>query len=285
MQLDNPAVDDLSAVNLRQKRQAYRKRNFLVVTPNQWLGRLARDSGIFPADTRFETVHYGIDTERFVSHDTSNLQNRLGIDDRRINLLFGAVDVDVPRKGLAVLLQSLHQLSQPERYRCLVFGNGDSVQRFQQELPESMEVRQLGYLSTDEELCAAYSAADIFLLPSLEDNQPQTGLEALACGTPVVAFDTGGISEMIRPGFNGWLARPHDAAHFAQLISLLGRDRGMQAEFGRNGRNLIVDEFEVGKQSARYIELYEELLRKKLSDPESMQNGEPIDSRGWSRAG
>ena len=134
-----------------------------------------------------------------------------------------------------------------------MFGGGDIQDLNFGALKQKMEFRNLGFLDTVEKKRIVYSAGDIFLLPSLEDNQPQTGLESLSCGTPVVGFDTGGIPEFVKHGTTGLLASVDDPASLAKQISWLSRKGDLRLEMGMNGRVLVLEQFEVGEQTRKYL--------------------------------
>jgi glycosyltransferase involved in cell wall biosynthesis len=105
-----------------------------------------------------------------------------------------------------------------------------------------------------------YSAADICVVPSLQDNQPNTVLEAMACGTPVVGFDVGGIPEMVRPGITGALARAHDVKGLCTaIIDLLSQPERL-ARMATSCREIVMKEYPLEGQVRRYLELYEKSL-------------------------
>ena len=122
------------------------------------------------------------------------------------------------------------------------------------------ELKSVGYIDDPQLQAAFYAAVDIFVMPSLEDNLPQTGLEAMACGTPVIAFDAGGIGDYVRPAQTGLLASVGDvndlAAHIGWLIDRPEAIRSM----GHNARAMVCEEFHCGAESQAYIRLYNQLL-------------------------
>jgi glycosyltransferase involved in cell wall biosynthesis len=101
---------------------------------------------------------------------------------------------------------------------------------------------------------------DFFVMPSLEDNLPQTGIEAMACGLPVVAFDTGGIPDYVQPLETGLLARVGDASALSEQINWLADRPADRVRMGRNARSFVAREFAAHVQANRYIELYESLI-------------------------
>jgi glycosyltransferase involved in cell wall biosynthesis len=159
-----------------------------------------------------------------------------------------------PRKGGDLLCDALKQLDQP--CTLLLFGEGILP------LEESshISVRRLGSLADDISLAMVYSAADVFVCPSREDNLPNTVAEALACGTPCAAFATNGLPDMIEHQKNGWLARPFDPADLAEGIRWLTghpqRDQLRQA-----AREKAVSEYNMTVMGNRYMTLYEDVLK------------------------
>jgi glycosyltransferase involved in cell wall biosynthesis len=118
--------------------------------------------------------------------------------------------------------------------------------------------RYLGEINSDEKLALVYAAADVFVLPSREDNLPNTILEALACGTPCVSFGIGGIPEAIDDRQNGYIAEPFDPIDLAHgIVWVLTQDAG---EIGAVARAKALREYALPIQAQRYQEIYESLL-------------------------
>jgi glycosyltransferase involved in cell wall biosynthesis len=115
-------------------------------------------------------------------------------------------------------------------------------------------------VNDDGFLSLIYSAADVFVAPSLADNLPNTILESIACGTPVVAFNAGGIPDAVRPGVTGLLAKTGDAAELrSAILGLLGND-SLGAEMSANCRKIALAEYSLELQARRYLEIYEAML-------------------------
>jgi glycosyltransferase involved in cell wall biosynthesis len=112
-----------------------------------------------------------------------------------------------------------------------------------------------------------YSAADIFVVPSIQDNQPNTVLEAMACGTPVVGFDVGGIPEMIRSGMTGLLAPVGDAMSLGHAISELLQCSDKRTAMASACRNIVMQDYRRETQVRRYADLYESQLRRRFAIP------------------
>ena len=164
-----------------------------------------------------------------------------------------------PRKGFQYLLEALRMLaaSQPRPdYELFVFGSR-APQKDEQQLP--FPAQFTGHVQGDEALSQVYQKADLMIVPSLEDNLPNTILEALACGVPVVAFDVGGIPDMVRTGETGYLARPKDAADLAEGIRYATQPEHHQ-KLSRRSRALICDQFDAPVIARRMENIYREAL-------------------------
>jgi glycosyltransferase involved in cell wall biosynthesis len=132
--------------------------------------------------------------------------------------------------------------------------------------PTPHATRHLGSLHDSEDLRAAYSAADAFAIPSLQDNLPNTILESMACGTPVVGFEAGGVREAVVDGTSGLLAPTGEfSALAAALYRILG-DRGLQATLSRQARIRVEREYAIDLQARRYAALYQELAGRSDTD-------------------
>ena len=105
-----------------------------------------------------------------------------------------------------------------------------------------------------------YSAADLFVIPSSQDNFPNTVIESLACGTPVVGFDTGGIRDMVRSGVTGLLVQKGNAPALKNAIMDLIRNPELLTRMSTNCRNIAENEYSLEIQAAKYLELYKQLL-------------------------
>jgi glycosyltransferase involved in cell wall biosynthesis len=121
-----------------------------------------------------------------------------------------------------------------------------------------LKLHPLGSLSSIEKIAMAYNAADLFVLPSLEDNLPNTVMESLSCGVPVVAFDTGGIPEMVQHGYNGFLAAQRSANELMEGISKIFRNEVPYQSLSDNARRKVLDNFTHERVVKKYIEVYQQ---------------------------
>jgi glycosyltransferase involved in cell wall biosynthesis len=202
---------------------------------------------------RIEVIPNGLDTDVFKPIDKSVAKAYFGLPPGDPVLLFGAQFLTDRRKGGDLLVEALEQID----FRCtlLVFGIGDlSVGT-----GGPVTVKTVGSLNDDISLAMTYSAADVFVCPSREDNLPNTVAEALACATPCVAFDVNGLREMIEHRKNGWLARPFDSADLGAGIRWVATHPNRE-QLARAARDKALAEYGLERMSERYARLYAELL-------------------------
>jgi glycosyltransferase involved in cell wall biosynthesis len=240
--------------NLRDQARLWPASHFTIVAPSRWLADAARRSVIF-AKSRIEVIPYGIDTAAFTPMPRSAARKQLGLPENGRSVLFGA-DAAEERKGSHLLVEAFRGLPAElaAQTDLLYFGRRDA--RFD---ALGTRVRYLGYLRTPGELRAAYAAATLFVLPSIEDNLPNTLLEALACGTPVVAFATGGIPDVIEDGANGRLVPIGDVEALTTALAQLLEAPERAAQLGAEGARRAAAQFPLDVQARRYLELYQSL--------------------------
>lgn len=243
---------DVSADSFATKRKSLNGRNIHVVAPSKWMLELAEKSPIWPKTASFHHIRLGFNLKKFHPVDKHHARKQLGIRSDAFLICFGADDVHNKRKGMGSLLESLNHLSTSENVEGLVFGSG--------EVPATGQVKkihQLGYVNSVDRQRLIYSAADVVVVPSSEDNQPQVGLEAMACGTPVVGFDTCGIPEMVQHERTGLLAKAGDPVDLAKQISWIIDNPLQRQRMGMEARKMMELNHDSEIQAARYIQLYE----------------------------
>jgi len=256
-QLANPSQRDLSACSFKIKLDALHTKNLHIVTPSTWLEREARRSHVFSRATSFQTIHNGLDTEVYSPRERGEVRRKLDIPDDVTVIGFGAHSLGAQRKGFHLLLDALAKLQTKVKVMGLVFGSG-SVPDSDGSLPT---IRTAGIVNDQRDQSDIYSAFDVVVIPSIEDNLPNIGVEAMACGTPVIAFDTGGIPDYVRPNETGLLARVSDSEGLARQIGWLVDRPEEIRRMGSNSRQLAVREFNASLQVHKYIELYESILQ------------------------
>ena len=177
---------DHSELNYQIKKEIFTEvKNLTIVTPSYWLAGLVKES--FLAEYPVEVIHNGIDLEVF-KPTPSNFRERYHCENKTIVL--GVANVWDGRKGLDTFVQLSKEL--PDKFQIVLVGLSKRQIR---KLPEN--TIKIERTNSARELAEIYTAANMFVNPTLEDNFPTTNLEALACGTPVITYDTGGSSESL----------------------------------------------------------------------------------------
>ncbi|HMO14175.1 MAG TPA: glycosyltransferase [Pirellulaceae bacterium] len=253
-QLVHPLQRDESMVSFKAKQNALHRKNLSIVAPSNWMLNLAKKSPVFADAKRFELIPYGFDLTELKPIAKPFARKQLGINDLdSVVIGFGAEDITQRRKGLHLLIQSLTQLSVEKPVTCLVFGTG--------QLPMNSEklppIHPVGFVHSQLDKALVYSAMDLFVMPSLEDNSPQTGLEAMACGTPVVAFNIGGIPEYVKPNQTGLLSPVGDTAALAENISWLVNYSSPRLKMSELAREFMLQHHTLEQQTEKYIQLYQ----------------------------
>ena len=223
-----------------------------IVGTSRWIAEQAKRSSVlgrFPATV----IPNGLDTEEFSPLDKTASRDKLEIPRTAKVVLFAADSAAIKRKGFDLLAGALATLgNEPDLFLLSVGGGKPGVAN----LPQ----KHLGKIGDNRMLSAIYSAADVFVIPSLQESFGQTVTESMACGTPVVGFDTGGIPDMVRPGITGYLAPVGDVAALAEQIGKVLRDPSKAREMGGNCRRIVVEEYSMDVQARAYARYYEEIL-------------------------
>jgi glycosyltransferase involved in cell wall biosynthesis len=256
-QLGSNNARDLTRGVWQRKKRYYSSLDpsrFHIVTPSRWLGEQVGRSSLFSSFPR-SVIPYGLDTEVFQPRDRRFSRDVLGIPQDAKVILFVSNGLHVHLKGFKHLIEAVNGMDSTSGIflLCLGFGSPPELDRFPHTHITSM--------NNDRSLSLVYSAADVFVLPSLADTLPNTMLEALACGTPVAAFSTGGIPDAVRPGVTGLLAKTGDSSGLrAAILELLSND-SKRAELSANSRRIALSEYTLQVQTSRYLQLYSEMLK------------------------
>jgi glycosyltransferase involved in cell wall biosynthesis len=254
--LGSHSSNDLSKLVLARKRLAWRRLNLTIVAPSKWLAECARQSSLFKKmQVRVEVIPYGVDTQIFRPRNREELRSKLALPTDRKLVLFGATHgTQDQRKGFHHLTAALSKLRDRGLHRTVdvaIFGSRTGPEEI-----EGFKVRNLGILEGECTASEAYSACDAFVAPSTQENLANTVLESLASGTPAVAFDIGGMPDMIEPGKTGYLARPFDAEDLARAIEKTLLDPTLR----EGSRKKALKEYTLERSAESYRRLYAEIL-------------------------
>jgi glycosyltransferase involved in cell wall biosynthesis len=234
----------------------YGRSDLTIVAPSNWLVEQSKASML----RRFP-IHYipnGINTTSYYPLDSLLSRQELGISQDKKVLLFGAESLSDPRKGGDLLLETLQRL--PESLKSetilLTFGYGAEAIASAVGIP----TLDLGYISSDRIKSFAYSAADLFIFPTRNDNLPLVLQESMACGTPMVSMNVGGVPDLVRHGITGYLASAEDVEDFCNGIVQLLEDKEKHRQMKMNCRQIAVEEYSIELQAQRYIDIYRQIM-------------------------
>ncbi len=211
--------------------------------------------------SKIEVIPCGVDLELFRPRDKQIARRRLGLKDRRIILFVGRMD---PLKGLDILLQAVAGLEDREGLRVLVAGGSlDGDEGLSQYYNKASEMGIAGLVSflgslEQDELPYYYSAADICIVPSYYESFSLVAVEALACGTPVIASRVGGLTGIVRDGETGFLVPWRCPDPFSERLEMLLGNDMLREHFGRAARK-SVEKYAWRNIAARVQDMYETL--------------------------
>jgi glycosyltransferase involved in cell wall biosynthesis len=233
------------------KRRAFRDLPVTIITPSEHLGRAVRESGVF-AQAAYHVIPYGLNTDLFCP-DRARARQALNLDLDEPVVLLVAQGLDDPRKGVHHALAALQAVEQP-RLTVLAAGDGDP-QPIKERLAHH-DVRFLGYVSDQTQLARCYQAADLYVFTSLAENFPCVTMEAMSCGTAVLAFDIDGVVEQITPDETGFLVPRGDTQALAQAARTLLHDVPHLREVGMAARDHAVRHWSKELFLGRHERLY-----------------------------
>ena len=248
---------DLAASTFREKgRIAFDPITF--VGCSQWIAQKAQQ-GRWLRTASFTSIPNPIDVSVFKPVERMAARRHFRLAEDKLFVLFAAAKLSEVRKGAAYFVEACQALYRVYGDRMEVLLMGNSAGELEQRVP--FRVNVLGYLSDAQEMALVYNCADLFAIPSLEDNLPNTIMEAMACGTPCVGFQTGGIPEMIDHVQNGYVAHYQDAKDLAKGIQWVINHPDPEAL-----RQACVEKVRTHYAEAvvaqQYITLYEQLLKR-----------------------
>lgn len=233
-----------------KKRYLSKTHNLHLVALNDWMINNLKSS--FLAKRSVSKINNGIDVDNFFPLNKSECRRYFELPiDRRI-VLFVADFIDSNRKGFNVLIKAIDILRNENIVFCVIGSSSYEIKK--------NNLIYLGKLESVDEMRKAYSSADLFVIPSLIDNQPNTIVESQLCGVPTIGFDKGGISEMIINGLNGYIVEEINSEGLAEQIkSFFNNDNTFDIN---EIRNFAISNYDSKIQSKKYIQLYESLYDK-----------------------
>lgn len=247
---------DLNRWTWNRKKKYWKNPN-QIVTPSIWLAKCVSESALMK-NWPVSVIANPIDSYQWAPMDKKNARQLLNLSHDANLILFGAAGVGDPRKGYDLLLSALKYLkAEKKKIELVIFG---------QDKPKSQPdlgfpIHYTGYLYDDLSLRVLYSAADVMVVPSRQDNLPNTAIESQACGTPVVSFNIGGLPDIIEHQKTGYLAKPFNTRDLANGITWV-LDQSDSNKLGNNARERAVEKFSEKKNSDDYVSIYKKLCKE-----------------------
>lgn len=256
--LRNPEDNDLSHDGWLHKKDALSiAKNLSIVTCSHWLGEVAMKSTLLKGFI-IQAIPNPIDIDLFSHKDKATARAKWGINPSAKIILFGAANVNDRRKGISFLVEALRVLKASrlnEDIEIVIFGKNKHFDTNALSFP----VKQLNTITSPADLAEIYSMADVFVSPAIEDNLPNMIMEAMSCSTPVVAFNTGGIPDLIDHQVNGYMAEFKSATDLAAGLNDV-LNTGNRDKYAAAARYKVKRMFNNEKVARQYIDLYKSIL-------------------------
>ena len=277
--------DDISHTQWQRKQRVFRTTPIHFVTLSTWLADCLRASPLSEGHP-VHVIPNAINLDVFAPQSKSQARVQLDLPADKKIILFGATTVTDENKGYKQLTQAVEQLAteqlsleEPEKGKrplhIATFGQGDTSAL--DALPLSST--HLGYIHDQRKLAALYSAADVMVVPSAYESFGKTAAEALACGTPVVCFDSTGLRDIVEHQECGYRAQPFSSQDLAQGIAWVLADDTRHAALAHRGRAKVTQEFSLSRVSEQYKTLYTQVIQARDIQGRGIQ-GRGIQGRG-----
>lgn len=253
-----PAIrTNTAGAMLNTKKRSFSGNNIVFVSPSQWLYSRFQESVL--KNEHIEVIHNGIDLNRYFPQDRHFLREKHQIPQDKHVLLFAASNLNSQFRSFAHLLDALEQLSNKSDYCLLILGNCDEKITFHKDFT----VFQMGYVRDEAIMNELYALSDVYVTPSLADNFPCTTIESFACGTPVIAFSAGGLTEQIDSD-TGWLVECGNSNELAKAIADAFSNPKRLSLMGDNCRKKAEELYSEDLMLRKYEELYQKVYKGEL---------------------
>lgn len=268
-----PAFEKVPRYCLQRMLKLVDVSNILVVSPSRWLAECARRSALF-RKSRVEVVPYGLDVDVFKPMVRSQARELLGLPASGMYFLFGAHNIMERRKGIQIFLEAVQLCLKDRDFADAVASGAIKFLCFGNIPPEfdfiGLPVICLGLLEADEKVAAAYAAANVFVCSTLEDNLPNTIMESMSCGTPVLASRVGGVPDLVSDGHDGAMFEAGNGLALSVAMCKAARQPMVLDAWGEAARATVLEKFPLATQALRYVELYREVITPASSFPAAM---------------
>lgn len=239
---------------LQIKAEVYGGRSIHLVANSNWMLRAAEESSIGRHAQSIRLIHLGVDLEAFRPRDQEFCRSLLGVPSEKFIIAFGAADLNDANKNLKLLCNALKGSTLRDQFHLLLFGGGAPAF----DLPVSATF--VGWTESESLLSIVYSAADVLAMPSRFESLGMTALEALACGTPAIVSRTGGLTDIVQDGENGYALPVDDAEAFRNTLERVASDPQVRQSLQDRARDSIAERFCWDQTADAYLSLYQEIV-------------------------
>ena len=253
-----PLSWDSASLLWKWKKYLYQRSGIHIVAPSSWTMGIAEKSPLFKKFSK-SVIPNGVDLGIFKPIPKESCMTILNIPKEKKTVLFLAhVIKDNPRKGGDFFIAAINKIVEHGEDNLMVLLAGEGADAWGHEL--KCPVWRHGLINDDELLAVVYNSADILVHPAIVENLPNSIIEAMACGTPSVAFDTGGVSDVVRNMETGYLAACKDGESLYRGIKLLLDKEEVRVSMGKKCREIAEAEYSLELQTRRFAELYQKIV-------------------------
>ena len=255
-QIDERLNKDLRSVDsniLNYKKAVIQKNKQKVwaLMLSDWLAEKARESNFYNPDQIIK-IRNGVDLAHFKPGNKQVSKEKLGLSLDKMTILFSAGNLDIERKGFKYFVDLSRKMANGN-FEFVVMGGSNRA------IPE--HITYLGNIQDKGKLLQIYQAADLYITTTLEDNQPNTVVEAMACGVPVLAFGSGGVSEMIDPSKNGQIVKENNEESLVTYFKEMTIKRDRLLLMGKEARKKAESDYDLSTSAAEHLKLYKRATR------------------------
>jgi glycosyltransferase involved in cell wall biosynthesis/peptidoglycan/xylan/chitin deacetylase (PgdA/CDA1 family) len=259
LNIEVPVTKDTTALLWQLKKIIYQYADIAVVSPSQWL-KLKLEKSLIK-NKEIKLIYNGVDETVFKNHNKRKARKLLQLPGDKKILLFAAPGGNSQiTKGRHFIQSIMERLGKRNILAICIGGPGIDIGN----------TSTLPYIEDEKQLAFYYSAADLFIYPSLADNCPLVVLEALSCGTPVISFNTGGIPELVKHKETGYIARYKDITDLTGGIEFYLDNPALLEKASRQARRSVLKQFTLETMVKKYLELYEARYREFCTTPHSI---------------
>jgi len=248
--------NDLASRIWQKKQQMQADGNIYYVACSRWLESEAKSSALLKGQ-KITSIPNPIDTHLYKKGNKQEARQRLGLPLDKKLILFASQRVTNANKGMSYLIEACRQLGDLMKDLCEVVILGGHAEEVVEQLP--MKAHPLGYVNDEQRVIDVYNAADVFVLPSLSENLPNTIMEAMACGVPCVAFRVGGIPEEIDHQKNGYVAVYRDAADLAKGIAWVLQEADYES-LSQQAVHKVTQCYSQQNVALKYLDVYQQAM-------------------------